>query len=606
MKFRVFTLVALLFLNLSYGMEKPSVLTQHKAAEPEIPAGLRSLYDEEIEKFNKYERSDPLALLNKEIQEIEKTDNFKSFSALEYKRKILSMLFKQHLVMDVFNTFTYVRLKYNDINQKLKDVLKKLGSDSATEKPSTATNRKKERVGKFFARFHLETLDGIAMLLSIPQDLLTNDIIEFEEIKKVAFPLKADENEEIRQLGSLLEQKYLLQHICPIALDETKRCNSLGCALLDIVITNKQLSFYLKNSRLQKELYQEYLQFEKSPIKNKPIGEGDSYFLHKFSALAHLYKILSPRYQQLYETLYADYEKRVKELAESSENKINLLSHFEIYYPTPPAIALKEEKKLPTYFPKTLSALKDAVHSFSLFSLDEEYNEFLKTHVAQQEPSLMPIKKPKKKKHKKKQQSLFPAVESTSLKEEEISEPSIPEIQETSTKIIIQDLRNEATEIIFKSNHPNTVQINTAPAYTPWVDTWFNNPAQAIKEQGYTDPKNKKFTQPHLHWKAITLHAFSPLIDTYLAQWGTQGTIASRKTFGQQDILLTLPGAIVYKTGEQEVGLFTYIIDAHSGKWYHRMFTPESSQRLFEDLFSKGYFSPEITGYYDIAFPPLP
>ena len=109
-------------------------------------------------------------------------------------------------------------------------------------------------------------------------------------------------------------------------------------------------------------------------------------------------------------------------------------------------------------------------------------------------------------------------------------------------------------------------------------------------------------------WKPIALHAFSPLIDEYINQWGHITTIKNRRNPAQEDILITIPGKIIYPPGAQpqeEAGIFAYIIDSKNGQWYHRMFTAGTLSELTKNLFEKGYFAPEMTGYYDVFFPPL-
>ncbi len=69
--------------------------------------------------------------------------------------------------------------------------------------------------------------------------------------------------------------------------------------------------------------------------------------------------------------------------------------------------------------------------------------------------------------------------------------------------------------------------------------------------------------------------------------------------------MITIPGKMEYPDGTEETGVFTYIIDSENGQWYHRMFTPSSHKKMAEDFMQKGFFSPEIKGYYDVYFPPL-
>ena len=182
----------------------------------------------------------------------------------------------------------------------------------------------------------------------------------------------------------------------------------------------------------------------------------------------------------------------------------------------------------------------------------------------------------------------------------------ILEGEETEKNITIHDPKNNTVITLFKTNRPFSLKEKLpAKNYTDWVQMWFKNPDQALQVQGYTTLNSPKFTPVSEYWRPVAIHAFPFLVDDYITQWGTLAAIPSRRDITRKDFLITLPGAMKYPDGTQETGVFAYLIDSHNGQWYHRMFEPQSGTKLISDLFELGYFSPEMTGYYDVYFPPL-
>lgn len=227
-----------------------------------------------------------------------------------------------------------------------------------------------------------------------------------------------------------------------------------------------------------------------------------------------------------------------------------------------------------------------------------EHLEFIKfAPEVQDTPSSSPDLAQKNKKNVRKKKNVQQSKSSGKNEQPEIVTNKNPLIEETEDCLKIQDPDNKLAIQIFKTDESNQIKMLPVINYTDWVVAWFNNADEALNAQGYTDPTNKKFTpiQDRAHVKAM--HGFSRLVDDYIKQWGKQSTTPSRRKTNKMDILITLPGALVYQNGTWETGLFTYIIDSENGEWYHRNFTTRAGKQLIEDYWQKGYF--------DVEFPPL-
>ena len=69
----------------------------------------------------------------------------------------------------------------------------------------------------------------------------------------------------------------------------------------------------------------------------------------------------------------------------------------------------------------------------------------------------------------------------------------------------------------------------------------------------------------------VVLHAFPQLVDEYIYKYGSVSQTPSRMVKGKKDIMVTIPGKMEYPDGNEETGVFTYIIDSANGQWFHRM-----------------------------------
>ena len=305
--------------------------------------------------------------------------------------------------------------------------------------------------------------------------------------------------------------------------------------------------------------------------------------------IADLYAYTHHWYEQLYAIIRQELKDTTQELIKSHPGNVQFTQKIINYSLTIP----NETSLFPKILPLQLPPLNDPSKKITIKTLDDQLEQArAQQHVEQT-----------KKAQEESTQKKIP-----SIKVKESPDGSyINQEDETAEHIIIHNPKNKTTEVIFKTDKPFLIGKQLPPiGYTDWVKMWFENPAKALEAQGYLDEKSKKFTAEHLRWKPIAMHAFSPLIDEYIMQWGREGSLESRRAKGKKDILVTIPGMMIYPDNTKETGVFAYIIDSSNGQWYHRMFTPESGQRLIADLFEKGYFSPEMTGYYEVFFPALP
>lgn len=187
--------------------------------------------------------------------------------------------------------------------------------------------------------------------------------------------------------------------------------------------------------------------------------------------------------------------------------------------------------------------------------------------------------------------------------------------EETEVTIIIQDPKNSISIELIKRLSATELQdlgvqvkakvsITVPLTFSPNVLEWFENPQQALANQGYLDPAKARYAgTPEKQKEMIVYHSFAKVVDDFIVQNGFQTHTASRLEPNQQDILISVPGSIEMN-GKQIAGLFTYLINA-KGICYHRMFTPESFNKQMNDLLANGLLVPEMKEIYEVHFPPL-
>jgi hypothetical protein len=209
----------------------------------------------------------------------------------------------------------------------------------------------------------------------------------------------------------------------------------------------------------------------------------------------------------------------------------------------------------------------------------------------------------RKQKRERRKQEEESSKESSSKEEEECSVQLIKnEIQikpeedasfvqeETNGHVIIIDPKNSIKIILYKPKKMNQQSFQGKLAYTKWIKRWFENPENALEEQGYTDPESPKFTKPEKYDHVIMVHSFGLAVDNFI-HLGLIAQTKNRRNEGQEDILVAIPGVVKHgENGDTEPGLFTYIKDIKNGDLYHRNFVKRSFDDLYNEFIEKGYY----------------
>jgi hypothetical protein len=316
-------------------------------------------------------------------------------------------------------------------------------------------------------------------------------------------------------------------------------------------------------------------------VKNVMIAKNNDEKISVVSDTAYLYSYTHAWYEQLYKIVRAEISNTIRELLTQKKDIRAFTKYSSNLFPD-----LYPNKILPSELPTIPKP-----HLYTQDQFDE-----LKAQV-------------KKELEEEKIKQEIERKQNTKIKQTADGSSYILEFEDIPTSITIHNQKNNTQEIIFKHESPFEIDKsgkNIFPIkYTDWVNQWFVDPKQAIATQGYNNPASLKFRAGEPEWKPIVLHAFSPLVDDYIKQWGRITTTKNRRNPAQEDILITIPGKMIYPSGTEEAGIFAYIIDSQNGQWYHRMFTPGSLSELTRNLFEKGYFAPQMTGYYDVFFPAL-
>ncbi|MFZ5953667.1 MAG: hypothetical protein ACOYT8_01055 [Candidatus Dependentiae bacterium] len=151
-------------------------------------------------------------------------------------------------------------------------------------------------------------------------------------------------------------------------------------------------------------------------------------------------------------------------------------------------------------------------------------------------------------------------------------------LYENLTYARIYDVYNQAELIIYKPRDVHGYPVKLPLRYTHNIKTWFDNPNQALQDQGYLIPGTKKYFLTAVKgYDPILLHAFSREVDQFVPCWGYKSTTLSRKHKGQQDLVLSMYGHIIDRHHKKIRGAFTCFFDALTGMCYHRFFQPQYS-----------------------------
>lgn len=567
--------------------------------EEAIPLALQSEYTKEQKQLRKYNLENPEVFLKLLREDLGQEKDLSGY--LEQLQIMTSSLLAQHLAMQILDEIAYLKNKFNQTRDQFYMVARKLA---------------KTRVSQFEEEIELVP-DNSAQLNEVLAhiDLVKNPKILTEDELKIVFSMILDSSkgEWINNLG-----KYLILHHDGILIDDL--IAEKQSHLADIfTAANKspimqshnpliaEIRKYLDEALSNLSKYRELLNNPKyqTPQK-KEISTVD--FFRNNQRIAHLYRLTQKWYAQIYKIVRKELYDSFGKLAKKGVKNI-------AGYLTPIPENARKEGVFPNKFPEELILFQEASKTVALPSVDKQFEQ------ARIEWEKTQAQAPKIKKKYRRKKTAFPSISVPGI-EEEKEEAAPIKIRtgadgsyivqggEDDIQITIEDPIHDAVATIFKTKQTpaNAAQLKQLPKinYTPWVKIWFNDPEKARIEQGYTDPKNPKFKAGEPNWKPIVLHAFAQLVDEYIGAYGTVGQTPSRSQRGKNDILVTIPGKMEFPDGSEETGVFTYIIDSATGHWYHRMFTPESGKKLIADLFEKGYFSPEMTGYYNVFFPSLP
>ncbi len=561
-KYFVLPAIIPLLIPPSFSMDKPPQGTPlvQKTQEQEISADLRDKFNEEQKRFIGYRLDQPQDYFIKKLRDnLGKDNNIDQY--LDYLHVFANLLLAQHyLISDLFNHF-YINNYGEELKIKDAQIHTKLGARKVEENryiltaPSIAILNELAAHRSLVEHKEKLTTDQLktAIKWGFSHDPWLHLLSESLLITDLGFPLAP----EIKKIDekTYTTRNYVLDTFAPI----TKTYNKLPSII-------KVNSAGLNN------------------VKNAMIAPNRDEMVSVVSNAAYLYSYTHAWYEQLYKIIRAEISNTIRELLAQKKDvsaftkySVNLFSE------------LSNQKVLPSELP-----LIPKPQLFTIAQFDE-----LKAQVAKE----LEEEKVKREIERKRNTKTNQTADGSSY---------ILEFEDTQTSITIHNLKNNTQEIVFKHESPFEIDKsgkNIFPIkYTDWVNQWFVNAKEAIATQGYTNPTSPKFRAGEPAWKPIVLHAFSPLVDDYIKQWGRITTIKNRRNPGQEDILITIPGKMIYPPGskpQEEAGVFAYIIDSANGQWYHRMFTTGSLSELSKNLFEKGYFAPEMTGYYDVFFPPL-
>lgn len=617
---------ALILILLNYyslnciAMEMPSQGNQ--PTEEQISPELAIKLSEEKQKFEKYDLDHPENFLNKLRTQLNPKQNLIQY--LENLQRFASKLLYQQLFIQQLIIWEYIYSKGGKLAELTNHYMNEMGL--------------KKEVVRLVSRTESLPLYGFKLLpeteeqlneMTAHSGLLTNRKYSARDIDALfLWILDKSKGSWLNKLGLALKADYENKLLAPLEYSEWSKIHDLYYNTWDIWTPTKQeIRLINENTQYLGQLLEKYEALQKGLEKLKSLQATKkhlpkitvrmtygAFYLESIKD-TDLYTRAYSWYAKLYELIRKEMGMTIAELLRENPQDKSVIKYLDSL----PAEAV-QEKLVPKILPSRLPEFIKLPEIVKLPSLDAEFDqariEWEKNHPSGMEEKK--VEKPKKKRRRKisaekEASAICPIIE------EEVEEIGIPEkIKEgkdgsyilegddTDKRITIHDPKNNTIEVIFKTDKPFRIKQHLPPiAYTNWVTMWFEDPEKAREIQGYNNPKNKRYRAGEPSWKPAALHAFSVLVDDYIREWGTATTIPSRREKSKEDILVTLPGMIIFPDGKQETGVFGYLIDSKTGEWYHRMFEPQSRGKILSDLFEKGYFSPEMTGYYDVYFPPL-
>ena len=561
-------------------------------AESPIPLSIKTKYDEEQSRFKRYDLNNPqkfIALLRKQLKKEEDPIGY-----LKKLRMLASKLLLQHLLTQKNANMSYIASYKQILIEGIENTFSEMGAKKINPRKYQIIPENDAQLAEILA--HSKLLQELVPYTPQERQVLYSWIID---------PSKG---KVINSLG--LNRKYTHEGI--IAKQQIKEyeeefdyfaipISSNDFHKLETPKIIEDNSSYF--SRIFENLETYFTKVKKYKIL-KP-GEYEPKNIRKDyedenKSISDLYTATHEWYEQLYKIVYQELQNTYRELVKQFPKDASLVENLKSL----PHQSV-EAKKIPLFLPKELAPFIEPSKTITLASLDDELEQARTAWKAKLQKSAATTEKKAEIKELLREEKPEGTTQPKKIKESPTDGSYILEGEETETQLTIHNPKNKTVEIIFKTDksaqNKNIPPIN----YTDWIKMWFANPEQALKIQGYTTFGGPKYEYPENRWKAVTGHAFAILIDDYVQQWSTQSLVDSRRVKGKKDILITIPGMIKYPNGKSETGVFTYLIDSGNGQWYHRMFTPHTGRQLIEDLALKGYFSPQMTGYYDVFFPPL-
>ena len=601
-------------------MEVPP--TQIAQPAEQMSPEIATKFSEEKRKFEKYDFDHPENFLNQLRTQLNPQQNLIQY--LENLQRFASKLLYQQLFIQQLITWAYLYSKGVDLTKLAYHYMSEMG----VKREVVRSMSRSESPPLYGFKLSPETEDQLNEMTA-HSGLLTSRKYSARDIDALfLWILDKGKGSWLNKLGLALKADYDNKLLQPLEYSEWNKIHDLYYSTGDIwTPTRQDIRLINENTQYLGHLLEKYeslqkgleklkaLQATKKHLSKLTVGMSYGAFYLESIKDTDLYIQAYPWYEKLYELIRKELGAGIAELLRKNPQDKTVIKYLESL----PAEAV-QEKLVPKILPSRLPELLKLSEAIKLPSLDAEFDrariEWEKTHASGIEEKK--IEKPKKKRRRKisaekEVLAICPAIE------EEVEEISVPEKinegrdgsyilagDDNDKRITIHDPKNNTTQVIFKTDKPFRIEQHLPPVvYTNWVTMWFEDPEKAREIQGYNDPKNKRYRAGEPSWKPAALHAFSVLVDDYIREWGTSTTIPSRREKGKEDILVTIPGMMVFPDGKQETGVFAYLIDSKTGEWYHRMFEPQSRGKILSDLFEKGYFSPEMTGYYDVYFPRL-
>lgn len=573
----------------------PCIITNSMDAPAKsLPYAAEAEYKKEEKRFLSYNLSQHEKLLEKMRKEFGKDTNPRAY--LQKLQLFASGLLCQHILMEYLSKISYLKTLFQKSKEHYDLLLHRLkGRTSGAHVVITPENDEQLN----FLLAHMDLIEEARVLSPEEIAIIFSWILDPEKgtwINTVGRKIKTLHESALikNQMDPILKKKNHL--IFSVAKSPILGANeSLFDENLNYLFTGSQNLFtYLK---LKVSLTADEEKLAREHKRND-------------TNISDLYRKVQSWYQKLYALVRTELYDTFKQLLAAGQKNL-----------APYLLPLPEIERnsgtLPSTFPTQLQTIPEPETIIPVPSLDtqlEKAREIWEKEHAQTVP---------KKKIKRKKRTpfvSFSSIPETAAHETgaEVAAPIvkkgddgsyIEQDDEDDLKITIQDPVHGSSATIFKtkSSAKNSAKLKSLPKinYTRWVNEWFEDPEQAIITQGYKDLKNPRFRAGQPDWMPIVLHAFPKLVDEYIYQYGTVSETPSRKVAGKNDIMITIPGKMEYPNGNEETGIFTYIIDPVNGQWYHRMFTPSSHKKMAADFMEKGYFAPEVKGYYDVYFPPL-